>query len=162
MGNRDRSPQAIFWLFLSTDLQVGEQTAVRWIQRDVEPHLFSGIFEDRPSVFIGDSNTRWLNQHSLGIRQLKNRVAGFESHEKSIRLILTNNSVTKTKQFANAKTSFFLNLNRGSISRSQAQNLVGGMNGLGATPGVTSSSRDCTLEFPQHIRRFRKDMRRVP
>ena len=107
VDNRDRSPQAIFWLFLSTDLQIGEQTAVCWIQRDVEPHFFFGIFEDRISILIGDSNTRWLDQHSLGIRQLKNRIAGFESHEKSIRLILTNNSVAKTKQFANAKTFFF-------------------------------------------------------
>jgi hypothetical protein len=163
----DRSVQAIFWsagFLLSTDLQVGEQTAVLWIQRNVEPHFFSGVFEYRPSVLIGDSNTGWLDQHSLGIRQLKNRIAGFESHEKSIRLILTNNSPAKTKQFANVKT-FFFNLNQAPVSRksvSQAQNLVGRVNRLGSTPGVTSSSRDRTLEFPQHIRRFRQDMRGVP
>jgi hypothetical protein len=92
---------------LSTDLQVGEQTAVRWIQRNVEPHFFSGVFEYRLSVLIRDSNTGWLDQHSLGIRQLKNRIAGFESHEKSIRLILTNNSLAKIKQFADVKTNFF-------------------------------------------------------
>ncbi len=105
----DRSVQAIFWsagLLLSTDLQVGEQTAICWIQRDVEPHFFFRVFEDRISVLIGDPNTGWLNQHSLGIRQLKNRIAGFESHEKSIRLIRTNNSRAKTKQFANVKTTF--------------------------------------------------------
>ena len=107
MGNYGSERAGYLLVFLSTDLQIGEQTAVFWVQRDVEPHFFSGVFEDRISVLIGDSNTRWLDQHSLGIRQLKDRVAGFESHEKSIRLIPTNNSVAKTKQFANAKTTFF-------------------------------------------------------
>jgi hypothetical protein len=70
---------------LSADLQVGEQAAVGFIQGAVKPRFFSATgFKDGLSVLIGYSNAELLNNHSPGIRQPKNFVAEFESHDRSI------------------------------------------------------------------------------
>ena len=56
-------------------------------------------------------------------------------------------------------------LSYGFVSRrvaNQLQDLAGGVNGIGAMPGVADSPRNSALECPYHIGRVRQNMRCVP